>query len=69
MFAFAGTDPGSQADAARRWEHRRLRHRIFTIAATLARAGRRSWLHLSTRSPWATLTLTGLSRLAALAPG
>jgi hypothetical protein len=31
MLAFAGADPGSQADAARRWEPNRLRYRIFTI--------------------------------------
>jgi len=54
---------------ARRWEPKKLRYRIFTIPATLARSGRRIWLHLSTRSPWAALTLTGLQRLAALAPG
>ena len=69
MLAFAGTDPGSQADAARRWEPKKLRYRIFTIPATLARSGRRVWLHLSGRSPWADLTLTGLQRLADLAPG
>jgi len=46
-----------------------LRYRVFTIPATLARSGRRVWLHLSTRSPWAGLTLTGLQRLADLAPG
>ena len=54
---------------ARRWEPKKLRYRIFTIAATLARTGRRIWLHLSTRSPWAGLTLTRLGRLADLAPG
>jgi len=54
---------------ARRWEPKKLRYRIFTIGATLARSGRRVWLHLSTRSPWAGLTLTGLGRLADLAPG
>jgi len=62
MLAFTDTD-------ARRWEPKRLRYRIFTIGATLARSGRRVWLHLSTRSPWAGLTLTGLGRLADLAPG
>ena len=62
MLAFTDTD-------ARRWEPKRLRYRIFTIGATLARSGRRVWLHLSTRSPWAELTLTGLDRLANLAPG
>ena len=65
MLAFAA----AATDAARRWEPKRLRYRIFTIPATLARSGRRTWLHLSTRSPWATLTLTGLQRLADLAPG
>ena len=61
MLAFTDT-------AARRWEPKKLRYRIFTIGATLARSGRRVWLHLSTRSPWAGLTLTGLGRLADLAP-
>lgn len=54
---------------ARRWEPKKLRYRIFTIPATLARTGRRVWLHLSTRSPSARLTLTGLGHLADLAPG
>ena len=54
---------------ARRWEPKKLRYRIFTIAATLARSGRRTWLHLSARSPWSNLTLTGLRRLVNLAPG
>jgi len=59
----------TEHEAARRWEPKKLRYRIFTIGATLARSGRRVWLHLSTRSPWAGLTLTGLGRLADLAPG
>ena len=62
MLAFGDT-------AARRWEPKKLRYRIFTIPATLARSGRRVWLHLSGRSPWAAMTLTGLGRLADLAPG
>jgi|SRR5450830_139817 len=59
----------TEHEAARRWEPKKLRCRIFTIPATLARTGRRVWLRLSTRSPWAGLTLTGLGRLADLAPG
>jgi len=59
----------TEHEAARRLEPKKLRYRIFTIPATLARGGRRVWLHLSTRSPWATLTMTGLGRLADLAPG
>jgi Transposase DDE domain group 1 len=55
---------------ARRWEPKRLRYRIFTIAADLARTGRRVLLHLTTRSPWAELTADGIHRLQALAePG
>jgi Transposase DDE domain group 1 len=55
---------------ARRWEPKRLRYRIFTIAAQLARTGRRVLLHLATRSPWAALAAGGIHRLQALAvPG
>jgi hypothetical protein len=55
---------------ARRWEPKRLRYRIFTIAAQLARTGRRVMLHLATRSPWADLVANGIHRLKALAdPG
>ena len=63
------TDTNDTADTARRWEPKKLRYRVLTIAATLARTGRRTWLHLCTRSPRAALTLTGLQRLADLAPG
>jgi len=59
----------TEHQAARRWEPKKLRYRIFTIPATLARSGRRVWLHLSTPSPWAHLALNGLGRLADLAPG
>ena len=62
MLAFADTD-------ARRWEPKKLRYRIFTVPATLARTGWRVVLHLSARSPWSATTLTGLGRLADLAPG
>jgi len=54
---------------ARRWEPKALRFRLFTIPATLARTGRRVRLHLAARAPFASLTLTGLARLEALAPG
>ena len=53
---------------ARRWEPKTLRFRLFTIPATLARSARRVRLHLATRSPFAHLTLQGLTRLADLAP-
>jgi uncharacterized protein (DUF1684 family) len=37
-----------------RWEPKRLRYRLFTILATLARTARRAVLHLTGRSPWPT---------------
>lgn len=61
LLAFTGLD-------ARRWEPKRLRHRIFTIPATLARTGRRTILHLKQDAAFAGLALTGWTRLAALAP-
>jgi len=55
---------------ARRWEPKRLRLRLFTIAGRLARTGRRTRLHLPEHHPWAQLLLAGLTRLRALpAPG
>jgi hypothetical protein len=39
---------------ARRWEPKRLRTRLFTVPATLARTGRRRLLHLADHHPWAT---------------
>lgn len=55
---------------ARRWEPKRLRLRLFTVPATLARTGRRVLLHLTARAPWADLALTAALRLRALAvPG
>ena len=53
---------------ARCWEPKTLRHRLFTIAATLAHTGRRRLLHLKQNSPWVTVALNGWSRLAALPP-
>lgn len=53
---------------ARRWEPKTLRHRLFTIAATLAHTGRRTILHLKRNNPWSTTILDGWNRLAALTP-
>ncbi len=39
---------------ARRWESRRLRLRLFTLPATIARTGRQVRLHLATKAPWPT---------------
>ena len=51
---------------ARRWEPKRLRYRLYTIGATIARRARRIILHLSQRSPWAGLVLAAIQRLRAL---
>ena len=50
---------------ARRWEPKRLRLRLrlFTIPATLARQRRQLMLHPSTRSPWAELAHSAISQL------
>ncbi len=55
---------------ARRWEPKRLRHRLLAIAARLAVSDRRRARHLSRSAPWTHVVLTGLSRLKAFAiPG
>jgi Transposase DDE domain group 1 len=48
---------------ARRWEPKRLRLRLFSIAGRIARHARRTRLRLSTHAPWAHLLLTALARL------
>jgi hypothetical protein len=55
---------------ARRWEPKRLRHRLFTIPASIARTARRVIVHLSERAPWATVAVDAINRLdRLLAPG
>jgi hypothetical protein len=56
---------------ARRWEPKRLRTRLFTIPATLARTGRRRLLHLADHHPWAAIVHDAATRLRDLttAPG
>jgi hypothetical protein len=56
-------------DDARRWEPKRLRLRLFTVPATLARTGRRRLLHLATHHPWAGTVLDAIARLRALTAG
>ena len=54
----------------RRWEPKRLRLRLFTVPATIARTGRRVLLHLANRAPCVDLVRKGVHRLKALAaPG
>jgi Transposase DDE domain group 1 len=55
---------------ARRWEPKRLRLRLFSLAGRLARSGRRTLLHLPRHAPWAPLLLQAITCLRALAaPG
>ena len=51
---------------ARRWEPKRLRTRLFTVPATLARTGHRRLLHLADHHPWAALVHDAAARLRAL---
>jgi hypothetical protein len=51
---------------ARRWEPKRLRLRLFSIAGRLADHGRTRRLHLARSAPWAWLLLTGIDRLRTL---
>ena len=53
---------------ARRWEPKRLRLRLFSIAGRLAVHGRTRRLHLSTHAPWAQLLAKMISDLQAI-PG
>jgi hypothetical protein len=52
--------------AAQRWEPKRLRLRIFSLAGRLTRSGRRTVLHLPAHAPWAALLLHALTTLRAL---
>ncbi len=69
LTAWAGLLAHPQHEA-RRWEPKRLRHRLFTIPATIAKHGRRIILHLASRSRWTSIILAAISRIRALpAPG
>ena len=51
-------------------EPKRLRLRLFTLPATIARTGRQVRLHLASKAPWVDLVNEGVRRLRALAvPG
>ena len=57
------------AGAARRWEPKRLRLRLFAVAGRLARSGRRLRLRLAERWPWAADITAAATRLQALPSG
>lgn len=48
---------------ARRWEPKRLRLRLFTTPAVIARRARQQILHLAAHAPWANVAKDGLTRL------
>jgi hypothetical protein len=54
---------------ARRWEPRRLRLRLLSVAGRIVRGGRRLRLRLAAAWPWAQQTATAITRLQALSPG
>ena len=60
MLAFTGP--------ARRWEPRRLRLRLFSVAGRIVRGGRRLRLRLAATWPWARQIATAITRLQALIP-
>jgi len=55
--------------AARRWEPKRMRLRLFSVAGRLARSGRRLRLRLAQRWPWADDITTAAARLQAIPTG
>jgi hypothetical protein len=55
--------------AARAWEPKRLRLRLFSAAGRLVRGGRRLRLRLAATWPWAPQLTAAITRLQALAPG
>jgi hypothetical protein len=70
LLALAGDPSGHNAHKARRWEPKRLRLRLFSIAGRLAEHARGRRLHLSTHAPWAHLLAQMITTLQALpAPG
>jgi hypothetical protein len=55
--------------AARAWEPKRLRLRLFSAAGRLARGGHRLRLRLAATWPWAAQLTAAITRLQAFAPG
>ena len=50
----------------RRWEPKRLRHRLYTIPAVIARHARTVVMHLTNRSPWTPIITDAITRLQTL---
>jgi hypothetical protein len=64
MLALTGND--AKAVTAGRWEPKRLRLSLFSIAARLTTTARTTALHLSAHAPWTQLATGALDRLATL---
>ena len=58
---------GLDEDSARVWDPKRLRLRLFTAPATIARHARRVILHVKETYAWAEIVLAAHRRLRALA--
>jgi Transposase DDE domain group 1 len=56
-------------ETARRWEPKRLRLRLLSVAGRLARGGRRLRLRPAARWPWASEITAAITRLQALPSG
>ncbi|PPG14998.1 hypothetical protein C5C11_03610 [Rathayibacter rathayi] len=54
--------PAHPDEQARRWEPKRLRLRLFSIPAAIARTCRRTILQLSDRTGWASIALAAITR-------
>jgi Transposase DDE domain group 1 len=64
----AWTQTLALAGKARRWEPKRLRLRIMSVAGRLASSGRRLQLRLAEHRPWATQIAAAVTRLQASRP-
>lgn len=58
---------GLTGTTARKWEPKRLRMRLYTVPATIARSARTTRLHLAQKAPWAHLVTDAIARLRHLA--
>jgi len=57
------------AGKARRWEPKRLRLRLFSVAGRLARSARRLRLRLAQTWPWTGEVITAIASLQAIPSG
>jgi len=65
LLAWMGLMAHPESDT-RRWEPKKLRHRLFVIPAALARSARRTTLHVSDRHRWADTVVAAVGVLRGL---